>query len=82
MSRPWYNSSMTQLEWQQLEATVAKMTDDEKQRLVSLVSKSASTSQPSPDSIIGAFAHESELIEQIIQDTYRLRETQPFRTGE
>jgi hypothetical protein len=73
---------MTRHQWQQLEATVAKMTDDEKLRLMSLVSKGDSTPQPSPESIIGAFADDAELIEQIIQDTYRLRETQPFRTGE
>ena len=73
---------MTQLEWQQLEATVAGMTAEEKQRLLSLVSERESTSRPSPESIIGAFADDANLIEQIIQDTYRLRETQSFRTGE
>ncbi len=74
---------MTQLQWQQLEATVAGMSDAEKQRLVALVSTNAiDKPRPSNDSIIGLFADESELIEQIIQETYRLRATSPFRTGE
>jgi hypothetical protein len=73
---------MTQLQWQQLEATVAGMSDAEKQRLMSLVSSSNPTSKTCPEAIIGAFAHEAELIEEIIQDAYRLRESQPFRTVE
>lgn len=74
---------MTQIEWQQLEATVAGMTDAEKQRLVALASASTDKKKgPSKDSIIGLFADESELIEQIIQETYRSRESSPFRTGE
>lgn len=76
-------ADMTHLEWQQLEATVAGMTDDERQRLATLIVAIEPVKTPtSKDSIIGLFADEPDLIEQIIQDTYRLRETQPFRTGE
>lgn len=74
---------MTQFEWQQLEAAVAGMTDDEKQRLATLLAAPQESVTPiRPDSIIGLFADDPDLIEQIVQNAYVLRETQPFRTGE
>jgi hypothetical protein len=74
---------MTQLEWQQLEAAVAKMTDAEKQRLATLLmqpEKEQATGGRDP--IIGSFADESDLIEFVIEQTNLARETHPFRTGE
>jgi hypothetical protein len=73
---------MTQIQWQQLEATVAEMTEAEKQRLADLLKPSNGTSPTRSDPTIGLFADDPELIEQIIQDTYIARETHPFRTGE
>jgi hypothetical protein len=71
---------MTQIEWQQLEATVEKMTAAEKRRLADLLEKRASG--PAKQSIIGLFADEPELIEEIVQGIYEARESRPFRTGE
>lgn len=72
---------MTQIEWQQLEAAVAKMTDVEKQRLADLLA-SNSNGQIGADPTIGLFADEPDLIEEVIRQTYIARETHPFRTGE
>lgn len=73
---------MTQIQWEQLEAAVAVMTEEEKQRLAGLLSPAAPPPTSPRKSIIGLFADEPELIEQIIQDVYIARETHPFRTGE
>ena len=73
---------MTQIQWQQLEATVAEMTEAEKQRVADLLKPSNVASPTQSDPTIGLFADDPELIEQIIQDTYIARETHPFRTGE
>lgn len=76
---------MTQTQWQQLEATVAQMTDAERQRLTSLLEKSAISSKSEmekPDPVIGLFADQPELMEKVIELVYRDRETAPFRTGQ
>jgi hypothetical protein len=76
---------MTQIQWQQLEATVAQMTDAEKQRLTSLLEKSVislKSEKEKPDPVIGLFADEPELMEKVIELVYRDRETAPFRTGQ
>ncbi len=74
---------MTQIQWEQLEATVAEMTELEKQRLESLLHRSdLAPAKTGRDPIIGLFADEPELIEFVIQQTYLARETHPFRTGE
>ena len=73
---------MTQNQWQQLEATVAEMTEAEKQRLADLLKPSNGASPTRSDPTIGLFADDPDLIEQIIQDTYIARETHSFRTGE
>ena len=76
---------MTQLEWQQLEATVQQMTDAEKQRLAVLLAHSEVPTPPRSndrDPVIGLFADEPELMEQVIELIYRDRETTPFRVTE
>jgi hypothetical protein len=75
---------MTQIQWQQLEATVAQMTDAEKQRLTGLLAKSKrapANEKEKPDPVIGLFADEPELMEKVIELVYRDRETAPLRTG-
>ena len=76
---------MTQIQWQQLEATVAQMTDAEKQRLTGLLEKSVISSKienEKHDPVIGLFADEPELMEKVIELVYRDRETAPLRTGQ
>ena len=69
---------MTQLEWQQLEAAVAGMTDEEKQRLASLLAPIPDKGSPSPS--FGLFADEPELIDEIMAGVYEDRENQPLRS--
>ena len=72
---------MTQIEWQQLEATVAQMTDAEKQRLVKLLEVAPAQPEAPHNPSLGLFADEPELMEKVIELIYRDRETVPFRTG-
>jgi hypothetical protein len=69
---------MTQLEWQQLEAAVANMTDEEKQKLASLLAPTLVKGSPSPS--FGLFADEPELIDEIMAGVYHDRENQPLRS--
>jgi hypothetical protein len=74
---------MTQLEWQQLEATVAGMTDAERQRLAMLLESNRQAASASADNpSLGLFADEPELIDEIMKGVYEARETYPLRTGE
>jgi hypothetical protein len=74
---------MTQIEWQQLEAAIAHMTDAEKKRLATLlVPPGEPKAEPKPDPILGLFADEPELIQFIIDQTYLARETHPLRLGD
>lgn len=72
---------MTQLEWQQLEAIVAQMTDAEKQRLAKLLEADPAEPERSGNPSLGLFADEPELMEKVIELIYRDRETVPFRVG-
>lgn len=74
---------MTQIQWQQIEAAVAGMTDVEKQRLATLLNQpDHAKAKTVRDPIIGLFADEPELIEFVIEQTNLARETHPFRSGE
>lgn len=74
---------MTQIEWQQLEATVQQMCDAEKQRLAKLLESPGSVeSKEIPDPVIGLFADEPDVMEQVIKLVYREREATPFRSGQ
>mgnify|MGYP000261085384 CR=1 FL=1 len=76
---------MTQIEWQQLEATVQQMSAAEKQRLAGLLAHSETPTahkNSDRDPVIGLFADEPELMEQVIELIYRDRETTPFRVTE
>ncbi len=74
---------MTQIQWQQLEATVAGMTEAEKQRLASVLSRPDKATAPTDrDPSIGLFADEPELIDEIMEGVYLARETHLLRAGE
>ena len=54
---------MTQIEWQHLEATVAGMTDEEKQKLADLLTPVSSDESPSPSNpSLGLFADDPQVI--------------------
>jgi hypothetical protein len=72
---------MTQTQWQQLEATVAEMTDAEKQRLAELLESSNGAGPTRSDPTIGLFADEPELIDEIMDFVYASREARQLRTG-
>lgn len=73
---------MTQIEWQQLEATVAAMSDAERHRLAELLESNQKSDKPTESpSIIGLFADEPELMEKVVELIYHDRETAPLRTG-
>ena len=72
---------MTQIQWEQLEAIVARMTDAEKEKLAGLLTV-VKTPSPLSNPILGLFADEPELIDEIMEGVYVARETHPFRTGE
>lgn len=71
---------MTQIEWQQLEATVARMTDAEKQRLAALIEEPTSRKIRSKNPSLGLFADAPELIDEIMRGVYDARENSPLRT--
>jgi hypothetical protein len=72
---------MTQIQWQQLEATFAGMTEAEKQRLAGLLTPAAANALPSSSNpSLGLFADEPELIDEIMEGVYLARETHPLRT--
>jgi len=73
---------MTQIEWQQLEATVQQMTDAEKQRLAKLLEAPNAISELPHNPSLGLFADEPELIDEIMAGVYRDRETYRLRTGD
>lgn len=73
---------MTQIQWQQLEATVAEMSDVDKQRLATLLKAPiANAPQSTPDPSIGLFADEPELIDEIMDFVYASREARQVRLG-
>lgn len=73
---------MTQIQWQQLEATVAEMTDDEKRRLAAMLADAASCQSSSSDNpSLGLFADDPDLLDEIMDGVYIARENHPFRTG-
>lgn len=74
---------MTQIQWQQLEAAVAGMTEQEKQRLASMLTPVNANGLPSPSNpSLGLFADEPELVDEIMEGVYIARETHPFRAGD
>ncbi len=73
---------MTQLQWQQLEATVAGMTDEEKRRLTTLLTApNASIPPSSTNPSLGLFADEPELVDEIMDFVYASREARQVRLG-
>lgn len=73
---------MTQIQWQQLEATVALTSESERRRLAALLGRTDKPkSQSRPDPIIGLFADEPELIERIVKEAYADRESRVWRLG-
>ena len=68
---------MTQLEWEQLEATVAGMTPAERERLKAILE--ASSARDSEKPILGLFADESELVDEVVTQAHVARETHPLR---
>jgi hypothetical protein len=73
---------MTRIQWQQLEATVAQMTDAEKQRLAKLLEGAPVESEAPHNPSLGLFADEPELIDEIMAGVYRDRENYCLRTGD
>ena len=70
---------MTQLEWQQLEATVQHMTDAEKQRLAKLLDAAPAEPERSGNPSLGLFADEPELIDEIMAGIRRDRGYDSFK---
>jgi hypothetical protein len=73
---------MTQIQWQQLEATVAQMTDAEKQRLAKLLEAAPMEPEAPHNPSLGLFADEPELIDEIMAGVYHDRENYRLRTGD
>ena len=73
---------MTQIEWQQLEATVQQMSDAEKQRLAKLLEVAPAEPEAPHNPSLGLFADEPELIDEIMSGVYHDRENYRLRTGE
>ena len=73
---------MTQIEWQQLEATVQHMTAAEKQRLAKLLNAPAASHETTHNPSLGLFADEPELIDEILAGVYHDRENYRLRTGD
>lgn len=72
---------MTPSEWQQLEATIAQMTNAEKQRLAKLLEAAPTEPEVPHNPSLGLFADEPELMEKVIELIYRDRNTVQLRTG-
>jgi hypothetical protein len=73
---------MTQIEWQQLEATVLHMSDAEKQRLAKLLESPSASPETPQNPSLGLFADEPELIDEIMAGVYHDRENYRLRTGD
>ena len=73
---------MTQIEWQQLEATVRQMTEAEKQRLAGLLAAPTPPSEAPQNPSLGLFADEPELIDEIMAGVYHDRQNYRLRTGD
>lgn len=73
---------MTQIQWQQLEATVSQMTDAEKQRLAKLLEAPPADHEAPHNPSLGLFADEPELIDELMAGVYHDRENYRLRTGE
>ena len=71
---------MTHIEWQQLEATVARMTEAEKQRLAALIEDPAISTSRVDNPSLGLFADAPELLDEIMEGIHERRENAPFRT--
>jgi len=73
---------MTVLQWQQLEATIALMTPEDKGRLVTLLEQSQpDQNSASNDPLLGMMSEEASLIDQVVADAFAARETHPLRAG-
>ncbi|QDT76000.1 hypothetical protein [Lacipirellula limnantheis] len=73
---------MTQIQWQQLEATVQQMSDAEKQRLAKLLEAPAALPETPHNPSLGLFADEPELIDEMMAGVYHDRENYRLRTGD
>jgi hypothetical protein len=71
---------MTQLEWEKLAETVVHMTDDEKQRLLTLLTNSLTTNPPvGSDPLLGLMSDEPELLDAVVESAMAARERDLLR---
>jgi hypothetical protein len=70
---------MTQFQWQQLEATIAGMTADERARVAALLDRTSSAELHDGGLSLGLFADQPELIDDIMKSVYHARENHPLR---
>jgi len=71
---------MTQTQWRQLEAALASMTHQEKQRLWELVSTSlGAEALPTRSELWGLFADEADALDGVMESVYEARQSRPLR---
>jgi hypothetical protein len=72
---------MTQIEWQQLEAAVAKMTEAERSKLANLLVRPPAPAADAPNPSLGLFADDPDLIDELLEGVYAARENHPWRAS-
>jgi hypothetical protein len=70
---------MTQLEWQQLEEIVLRLSAAEKERLRVLLNRSARTDREAADPLPGLMVDEPEIVDTIVQSAMLARQRGPLR---